>query len=279
MEDVNTPSTTYNVTPDPSLPSILISDGAAIALGSALSRFLSYDQQKRSAKKGSTKRSRLIPKYSENNNKPIVLIENEEVNKELSELLEQKKKYKIQRQRKITFESNARVIPDAATGIVMEKLLLQTATKGSVALFNAVSKAQKTAADEVAKVARKKKQDKAVSKESFMKLMKAGINKNLAMAMPMNIDQKSHKMDDDDDVDEVEGKKEEHVAGQGGSAKWLRDDFLTSGSKKMNDWDKEDNEPVEESSEESENDDDEMADGDIDDDSDVADDSDDASED
>lgn len=197
---------------------VVLSEGAAVALGSALSRFIVPP-------KGDSKRSKLSGKRPRADHKPVVLAENEQVQKELHEEREQKKRFKEQRLEKLKFENNSRVIPDAATGAALEKELLTTATKGAVALFNAVAKAQK-AAEELA--AKDKKKGPPVSRESFMQLLKKGINKSSTLP---------NKPDKQDDGDSIAG----NIDGPAKStAKWLKDDFLTSGAKKLKDWDKPD---------------------------------------
>lgn len=65
---------------------------------------------------------------------------------------------------RLAFEANARVVPDAATDAARERTLRATATKGAVALFNAVTNAQRGMASE-----------KPVDKDMFMGMLKRGV--------------------------------------------------------------------------------------------------------
>lgn len=281
----------------PSQP-IIISDGAALALGNALSRFITVNS--------GTKRPRASGKV-EGAVKPIVLAENEEVKKEAEEREESKKKYKLQKQRKHKFETNARVIPDVATDHQLERSLLETATNGAVLFFNTVTKTQKINSRLLNKKKKKgKKLDdkdkKVINKQSFMNLMKVGISKSTAKALPMNIDMKKQNKDEneagkeDDDKEDADEEEKEGSAGEGrdgsednedessegegddeegddeegdedevngqsySAPKWLKDDFLTSGASKMNrsNWDEKSTDHADDGGSSEESDEDDM---------------------
>lgn len=208
---------------------VVLSEGAAVALGNVLSRFVGPPKHESKPKGAGNKRPR--PE-----NKPIVLVQNEEAQKQLKESREEKKRVKELRQKRLKFESNARVIPDAATGAVLERKLLETATKGAVTLFNAVAKAKKATKES----AQKQKKDQSVSRESFMNMMKAGVSKGTALQTGSKIHESN----------ESESSSEDKAAKPtGSSAKWLNDNYLPSGGKRMQDWDKPDL-PAESSDEE-----------------------------
>ena len=128
---------------------------------------------------------------------------------------------------KLKFESNGRVVPDASTNAALEKQLVVTATKGAVALFNAVAKARKMAKieeKEEKEVGRKRKKD-ALTKDSFLKLIRKGV-KN---------EEEDEEEDEDEDEEEMEREEEGAVRKK---ARWLKDDYMTRGSTKLKDWDK-----------------------------------------
>lgn len=203
---------------------VVLSQGAAVALGNALSRVLPSTGPDSSKKSVKQKGKRPRPSTdTTGSDKPIVLAENEDVLKEISEEREQKRRQKEHKKKKLQFEQNARVIPDAATGAALEKTFLTIATKGTVALFNAVSKAQKVS--NVKKTSTKQK-GPAVSKKAFMEMMKENIEKTNTASL-----QTSNK-DDQSDTDS-ETKKPTRL-----KAKWLKEDYLISKEKKLKDWDR-----------------------------------------
>lgn len=199
---------------------VVLSEGAAVALGNTLARFVPPSSHESKQSKAGNKRPR-------SERKPIVLVDNEDVQKQLEEGREEKRRYKELRQKKLKFESNARVIPDAATGAALERKLLETATKGTVALFNAVAKAQKAVEDS----SRKKKKEKGqpVSRENFMSMMKAGVSKSTVLPTGPKTRKDNESSNGSDDDAEKTARS---------NAKWLKEDFLTSGGKQLQDWDK-----------------------------------------
>lgn len=160
--------------PEPS--AVVLSAGAAQALGSVAQRLL----QKR-------------PRG--------VLSDNAEVAAESAELIVAGRKEREAKRAKRSFELNARVVPDAATNAPREKALKHTATRGTVALFNAVSRAQRESGGENA--------GKPVDRNTFMNLMKRGTT-----------------------APEEDKEEEEEKAG------WLKDDYLTAKSRKLKDFDR-----------------------------------------
>lgn len=205
---------------------VVLSEGAGIALGSVFSRLI---KPRASEQLGTSGRKRPRSEKA-----PVVLIESEEVQESLAEEKEERRKYKEAKKAKLKFETNALVIPDAATGATLEKQLLMTATKGAVALFNAVSKAQKVVEQ---KPAGKKKKGPPISRESFMDIMRAGINKEVPSKPETN------------KLENESSDEEDKVVKPG--AKWLKEDYLTAGSKKLKDWDKDAPENEDSSSEDS----------------------------
>lgn len=197
---------------------VVLSEGAGVALGSVFNRLVKPKASGRGSKKATGKRPR-------SENTPIVLAGSDEVQKSLEEDKKERQKYKEAKRAKLQFENNALVIPDAATNAALEKELLATATKGAVALFNAVSKAQKIGEEKASGKAKKK--GPPVSRESFMDMMRAGVNKD---EKPTEDKEASERAPSDDD-DGQEAKKS--------GAKWLKNDFLTAGSRKLKDWDRE----------------------------------------
>lgn len=212
---------------------VVLSEGASIALGSVLSRFVApVTDGKRTNVNG--KRPRPVTKGP----KHIVLADNEEVQASLTQQREQRQKLKQQKRAKLQFESNSRVIPDVALGAALERELIATATKGSVALFNAVAKAQKIA-EEVS--AKEKKKGPPVSRENFMDMMKAGVSKSVALPTGKR---------PTDEGDESSGDKEKASDKPSDSVKWLKDDFMTIGANKLKEWDREEEDDDEDSEEE-----------------------------
>lgn len=205
--EADKPSTTQA----PESRPVVLSEGAGIALGSVFSRLIKPTASERLEKtRGKRPRSE----------KPsVVFAQSEEVQEDLAKEKEEKRKVREAKKAKTQFENNALVIPDAATGAALEKELLVTATKGAVALFNAVSKAQKIAEE---KPTRKKRSGPAVSRESFMDMMRAGVNKSVPSA------ERNAPESDSSDSDANAGAT---------GAKWLKEDFLTLRSKKLKDWD------------------------------------------
>lgn len=160
-----------------------------------------------------------------------MLAESEEVHDSLVAEQEERRKSREVKRARQTFETNALVVPDAATAAALEKELLVTATKGAVALFNAVAKAQRGRGGR----AREGAKGEVVSKESFMSMMRAGVGKKVEVG--------EKKVGDE--VSEDEGER-------GGGAEWLRTDYLTTKSKTLRDWDKEAAPEVSSSGEENE---------------------------
>lgn len=205
---------------------VVISQGAAVALGHALSRVIpanvSEPDRKSFKKKGKRPRSLTDTKDPR---RPVVLAENEDVLKAVSEEHEQKKRHKKHKKQKLLFEQNAHVIPDAATGAALEKSFLTIATKGTVALFNAVAKAQKVSNRR--RTVTEKQKGPPVTKKAFMDMMKANIEKSVAMPLP-SANKEGHQSNSDGDTQKQTRLK----------AKWLKEDFLTSKAKKLKDWDR-----------------------------------------
>lgn len=194
---------------------VVLSEGAGVALGSVFNRLV---------KPKSSRGSRVTGKKRPRSEKAsVVLAENEDVQKSLAEEKKLRKEYKEAKKAKLQFENNALVIPDAATNAALEKDLLATATKGAVALFNAVAKAQKMNEDEKGS---NKKKGPPVSRESFMSMMRAGVSKDAAS-------------DAGKKVEEEGSSDEEASAMRKQGAKWLKNDFLTAGSTKLKDFDRE----------------------------------------
>lgn len=202
---------------------VVLSEGAGIALGSVFARLI---------KPRASERALTLGKRPRSEKAPVMFIESEEVQESLAEEKEERRKFKEAKKAKQKFESNGLVIPDAATGAPLEKDLLKTATKGAVALFNAVSKAHKIAEEKPA--GKKKKKGPPISRENFMDIMKAGVNKESA-PKPQGVQQGNDSSDE-----EVKPVKS--------GAKWLQDDYLTAGSKKLRDWEKDASENAMESS-------------------------------
>lgn len=184
----------------------VLSEGAGIALGSVVGRLLRAPKRPR------------VP-----GDRAVVLAQSAEVAAAAEEEREERRKNRETKRAKIAFEANARVVPDAATSVVLEKALLATATRGAVALFNAVAKAQRPA-KEAGKKKGKAEKGIPVSRESFMDMMRAGVKKD----------------GDDDDDHEEEADKDDDA--EMPKVKWLKDDFLSAGSKKLKDFDRELNE-------------------------------------
>lgn len=204
---------------------LVLSEGAGIALGTVFKRIVtSKPSHKRKA----------IEKRPRPGKTPVVFADSEEVQKNLALKKKENKRLKEARKVKLQFESNGRIIPDAATGAALEKELIATATKGAVALFNAVSKAQKVSDNDGTKGDKKKA---PISKEAFMDMMVAGVNKTTLVpgsdAPPSHLERSS--------------KDEGRIKS---SAKWLEDDFMTTASRKLKDWDKKGNSASSESSSE-----------------------------
>lgn len=195
---------------DPAPP--VLSEGASIALGNVFTRLINQGTQETSSSKATGKRPR-PPKN------PVVLAESEEVRKNLDAEREERLKSREAKRARQLFETNALVIPDAATGATLEKELLVTATKGAVALFNAVSKAQRESQAKRTRSVNAGKRE-TVTKESFLSMIRSGVGK---------------KVHGDERVKDELNEKEK----QGEGAAWLRKDFLMGKSKALKDWDKE----------------------------------------
>lgn len=178
-----------------------LSEGAGKALGTVLRRLLdsSRDVSRREA---SAKRPRGLG---------LVLGDDDEVAKAAADDLAERTKEREGQRAKNRFESMSRVVPDAATGAATERGLKETATRGVVALFNAVAKAQKAnAAKEDAK-SKRGKDDEPVSREKFASMIQARIRKR----------------DDDSESNSNEDEPK---------AKWMKADFATRNSGKLKDW-------------------------------------------
>lgn len=203
---------------------VVLSQGAAVALGNVLNRVIQTKELEPSKKSEKRKGKRPRPAADTKvSNKPIVLAENEDVLKDISEEREQKRRQKEHKRKKLQFEQNARVVPDAASGAALEKTLLTIATKGTVALFNAVSKAQRVSNENKATT---KQKGPAVSKKAFMDMMKENIAK-------MDTAPLQSENDEDQAGSYNETKKPPRLR-----AKWLKEDYLTSKAKRLKDWDR-----------------------------------------
>lgn len=178
---------------------VVLSHGASTALNSAVSRLLKPERRD-AAVRGKRPRG------------AVVLAENEEVQNIAEEERAARLRDREAKRARLRFEANARVVPDAATNAARERDLLATATRGAVALFNAVAKAQRAA--KAASADRKK--GKPVSKASFMSMIRAGVAEQ-------------EKEDDAEAEGEVGGN----------AAAWLKDDFVTAKARKLKDWDRE----------------------------------------
>ncbi|PXF46631.1 RRP15-like protein [Gracilariopsis chorda] len=197
----------------------VLSEGASVALGNVFKRLVGPEKRKISSRNTKKRLS------------SVVLGQSEEVEKALVEQAEEKKRLKKARKAKIEFENNGRVIPDAATGAALEKELLLTATKGAVALFNAVAKAQKEMEKQEEEKNRNRKKGPPVSRESFMAMMKSSWEKSEFGPSKGTADGDA----EEDEIDENEDAKKAHSR-----ARWLKDDFLTARSRTLKDWDRKD---------------------------------------
>ncbi len=126
-----------------------------------------------------------------------VLSANDEVKEADRRRAEEVRREREAKRVRLAFEANARVVPDAATDVARERALRATATRGAVALFNAVASAQRGSSKE-----------KPVDKEAFMGMLKRGVT----------------NMEEEDEDEEVK-------------ADWLKDDYLTKNSRKLKDFD------------------------------------------
>lgn len=198
---------------------VVLSEGASVALGNVFKRLVGPEKQNGSSRSSKKRLS------------SVVLGQSEEVEKALNEQAEEKKRLKKARKAKIEFENNSRVIPDAATGAALEKELLLTATRGAVALFNAVSKAQKEMEKREEEKVKNRKKGPPVSRESFMAMMKSSWEKNELGSVKGAADRNVEK----DDSDEHEDASKVHS-----KPRWLKDDFLTARSRTLKDWDRKD---------------------------------------
>jgi Rrp15p len=195
-----------------------LSSGAGKALGSVLSRLL---DDKKDGGLGLNKRPR--PDLG------LILAADEDVAQAAHDEVVERTKDRENKRAKLRFEACGRVIPDAATGAAREKALRETATRGIVALFNAVSKSQKaaSAADSAVKTAaddaaarRAKKNKEPVSREGFMDMLRAGVNKPIPGG---------------ENAEKATGGEDEPTG-----ASWMKDNYMTKGARKMKDWNKED---------------------------------------
>lgn len=169
---------------DPAAPvaGIVLSEGAGRALSTVAGRLLKAE------KRDAHKRPR-----------GTVLAQSGETQEEEAADAEVRKRERENKRARLRFEANAKVVPDAATDAALERRLLATATRGAVALFNAVAKAQRVAKADKPK---QKSGGKPVSRDSFMSMIRAGVTEEDA----------------------------------GNKAAWLEDDFLTAKSRRLKDW-------------------------------------------
>lgn len=189
-------------------PPIVLSEGAGRALSTVVGRLLKSDGNLEFGSDSRAKKSEKRPRAVANE----ILAGNEQVQKSQQDEKEEKRRDREAKRARLQFENNAKVIPDAATDAQLEKELLKTATKGAVALFNAVAKAQKVAKED-SHAKSKNAKGVPVSRQSFMSMIREGIKK----------DDLAQENDDGETT-----KK----------ASWLKDDFLTEGSRKLKDWDR-----------------------------------------
>lgn len=161
------------VVPAPNCPPL--SAGACKALSSVLARLLSAPFPEASGGAG------------------LVLGGDDEVVKAAAEEMADVARGREARRERRRFEGAARVVPDAATGAAIERKLRETGTRGVVALFNAVRKAQKGGEEE----------GEVVSKEGFLEMVRKGI-----------------------------GREEGVEDGERLGADWMKDDYATKGSGK-----------------------------------------------
>lgn len=255
------PDTPHTQTGEPT--PVALSEGAAVALSSVFARIVKPGREDRHTGK------RPRPEAS-----PVVLQKDEEVHATVAEQRAERRRQKESKRARLAFERNAHVVPDAATGAALEKELRAVATQGAVALFNAIANAQRALE---ATVADAKKKSSAVSKDKFMGLVKAGVIKTAAQKSSIQRkredeveDSEEHGDSDDEDVDqedvsaEDEDEDEDDEDAVKPNASWLKDDFMTKGSSKLKDFDREaeaqsDDEDEDSGEEKDENDSDDAA--------------------
>lgn len=199
-----------------------LSHGACRALGTVLGRLLESPGNDRDSERSSRKKR---PR----GHVGLILSGDAEIASAATREREERARERENKRAKLHYESLARVVPDAATGAAMEKALRETATRGVVALFNAVAKSQKnllSAAnsskkklDPQGKLGRQP-QKEPVTKEQFMKMIRSGLKQQ--------DDDASSSIRADSDDSGTEDKK----------APWLEEDFLTKGSEKLKSWDR-----------------------------------------
>lgn len=184
-----------------------LSSGACRALGSVLARLLDDSRDGARAAGAAAKRPRRA------GGPGLVLGGDEEVAEALEEEVAARAREREGKRERLRYEALARVVPDAATGGKEEKGMKETATKGVVALFNAVAKAQKGGDGGGKGEGRGKAgRGEVVSKEGFMDLIREGIRKEGGR-----------------------GEKEEEEDGgeEGDAAEWMRDDYMTKAARKV----------------------------------------------
>jgi hypothetical protein len=189
-----------------SLPAPL-SSGAGRALGTVLKRLLDSSKDANQGVHVSKKRPR--------GELGLILAGDEDVAKAAADQQAETAKDRESRRVRLRFEGLGRVVPDAATGAVVEKELRETATRGVLALFNAVAKAQKATGIDAAPAVGASRKAEVVTRESFMEMIRAGVGR-------------PSKEIAEEDVENKDG------------ARWMRDDYMTEGARKLKYWSKED---------------------------------------
>lgn len=197
-----------------------LSTGACKALGTVLGRLLGSSRDALDISQKYKKRPR--------GSLGLILADDEDIAHAAAREIEERAHERESKRAKLRFEGLSRIVPDAATGALKEKALRETATKGVVALFNAVSKSQKafSSAMESSKdkssahePSSRRKLKEPVTKEHFMNMIRTGVNQSSSVAQ-------SGECGASDNSD-AEKKR----------ADWLRDDFMTKGTEKLRNWD------------------------------------------
>jgi hypothetical protein len=197
-----------------------LSSGAGRALGTVLKRLLDPSKDANNGIASASKRPR--------GDLGLILAADEDVAEAAAEEQAETAKDRENRRARLQFQGLGRVYPDAATNAPLEKNLRETATRGVLALFNAVAKAQKVA--DVGKSAPDGTKNKeAVTRESFMEMIRAGVAKT------------SKTVD--------EGDQGPHAG-----AKWMNDDYMTEGARKLKNWNKEEDADVDSEDDEEDSD-------------------------
>jgi Rrp15p len=184
-----------------------LSSGAGRALGTVLKRLLDSSKDASNGIHVSRKRPR--------GELGLILAGDEDVANAAAEEQAETAKDRESRRVRLRFEGLGRVVPDAATGAVAEKEMRETATRGVLALFNAVAKAQKAASTDSGQTPGAAKKAEVVTRESFMEMIRAGVERP--------------------SKGEVEADRENK-----NGAKWMRDDYMTEGARKLKYWNRED---------------------------------------